>query len=217
MASPGGEKPYRLYRGGRVKGRVPSRRAGPRRHRRGRKPERDGKQPLPRARARSRPLGSPRKIRWGRELDDRARPDRPLLHRLGRARLPRLPQRRLRREQAAAADRQGARSRRTRAACSRTRRSILLLGTDHSLAASRSGDRHSDSITLLRTDPRPRPALLPLDPARPARRDPRLRRARRSTPPSRSAARGSRRARSPPTPTSRSTTSWSSTSPSSRT
>ena len=31
--------------------------------------------------------------------------------------------------------------------------SILLLGTDHSLAASRSGDRHSDSITLLRTDP----------------------------------------------------------------
>jgi LCP family protein required for cell wall assembly len=31
--------------------------------------------------------------------------------------------------------------------------SILLLGTDHSLAASRAGDRHSDSITLLRTDP----------------------------------------------------------------
>ena len=31
--------------------------------------------------------------------------------------------------------------------------SILLLGTDHSLAVSRSGDRHSDSITLLRTDP----------------------------------------------------------------
>ena len=30
---------------------------------------------------------------------------------------------------------------------------ILLLGTDHSLAVSRSGDRHSDSITLLRTDP----------------------------------------------------------------
>jgi LCP family protein required for cell wall assembly len=30
---------------------------------------------------------------------------------------------------------------------------ILLLGTDHSPAASRAGDRHSDSITLLRTDP----------------------------------------------------------------
>ena len=30
---------------------------------------------------------------------------------------------------------------------------ILLLGTDHSTAAARSGDRHSDSITLLRTDP----------------------------------------------------------------
>jgi len=31
--------------------------------------------------------------------------------------------------------------------------SILLLGTDHSLAVSRSGEQHSDSITLLRTDP----------------------------------------------------------------
>src|SRR4029077_6201937 len=28
-----------------------------------------------------------------------------------------------------------------------------LLGTDHSIAAARAGDRHSDSITLLRTDP----------------------------------------------------------------
>ncbi len=31
---------------------------------------------------------------------------------------------------------------------------ILLLGTDHSLNASRSGDQHSDSIMLLRTDPK---------------------------------------------------------------
>jgi LCP family protein required for cell wall assembly len=30
---------------------------------------------------------------------------------------------------------------------------ILMLGTDHSIAAARAGDRHSDSITLLRTDP----------------------------------------------------------------
>jgi polyisoprenyl-teichoic acid--peptidoglycan teichoic acid transferase len=30
---------------------------------------------------------------------------------------------------------------------------ILLLGTDHSAAASRAGDRHSDSIMLVRTDP----------------------------------------------------------------
>ena len=30
---------------------------------------------------------------------------------------------------------------------------ILLLGTDHSSLASRAGDRHSDSIVLLRTDP----------------------------------------------------------------
>jgi LCP family protein required for cell wall assembly len=31
---------------------------------------------------------------------------------------------------------------------------ILLLGTDHSLNASRAGDQHSDSIMLLRTDPK---------------------------------------------------------------
>jgi LCP family protein required for cell wall assembly len=31
---------------------------------------------------------------------------------------------------------------------------ILLLGTDHSLNASRAADRHSDSILLLRTDPK---------------------------------------------------------------
>jgi LCP family protein required for cell wall assembly len=31
---------------------------------------------------------------------------------------------------------------------------ILLLGTDHSLNASRSSDQHSDSIVLLRTDPK---------------------------------------------------------------
>ena len=66
MASPGGEKPYRLYRGGRVKGRVPSpgrpEKAPPRA-----RPERDGKSryrgPGPKPTARS-----PRKIRWSREL-----------------------------------------------------------------------------------------------------------------------------------------------------
>lgn len=31
---------------------------------------------------------------------------------------------------------------------------ILLLGTDHSLNASRAGDQHSDSMMLLRTDPK---------------------------------------------------------------
>src|SRR3954452_10625618 len=66
MASPGGEKPYRLYRGGRVKGRVPtlSPPSPP-----PRKPTaaRDGKGryrgpgPKPAARA-------ARKIRWGRQI-----------------------------------------------------------------------------------------------------------------------------------------------------
>ena len=31
---------------------------------------------------------------------------------------------------------------------------ILLLGTDHSLNASRASDQHSDSIQILRTDPK---------------------------------------------------------------
>src|SRR5436190_615276 len=73
MASPGGEKPYRLYRGGRVKGRVPKAARG----------------------VLTKDQGS-------------------LLT---------------------------------------NSTSILLLGTDHSLATSRAGDRHSDSITLLHTDP----------------------------------------------------------------
>jgi hypothetical protein len=63
MASPGGEKPYRLYRGGRVKGRVPTVERPPRVPR----PERDGRRsyrgPGPKPTARP-----PRKIRWGREI-----------------------------------------------------------------------------------------------------------------------------------------------------
>src|SRR6187549_431833 len=68
MASPGGEKPYRLYRGGRVKGRVPteaSQKAPPRSPR----TDRDGRSryrgPGPRPEKRRR---GPRRIRWGREI-----------------------------------------------------------------------------------------------------------------------------------------------------
>src|SRR2546426_3372094 len=66
MASPGGEKPYRLYRGGRVKGRVPTlspQKAPPREPRSGRdeKSRYRGPGPKPTARA-------ARRIRWAREL-----------------------------------------------------------------------------------------------------------------------------------------------------
>ena len=164
--APGEEKPYRVYRGGRVKGRVPT-------------PAR----PKPRAAARrgataatvaSAAARAGRARRGGSaggadRHRDRARD--PLLRRLGAARLPRLPQRRLGGEQAARRRRRAARSRPTRARCSRTRPTILLLGTDHR-SRPRAGDR------ALRLDhapphrPGPPPALLPLDPARPARRDP---------------------------------------------
>src|SRR5580765_8672503 len=66
MSTPGGEKPYRVYRGGRTKGRVPTvgrpEKSPPRP-----KAERDGRSryrgPGPKATA-----GRPRQIRWGREL-----------------------------------------------------------------------------------------------------------------------------------------------------
>jgi polyisoprenyl-teichoic acid--peptidoglycan teichoic acid transferase len=149
MASPGGEKPYRLYRGGRVKGRVPTvtpRKPSPREPRDGR----DGK-------ARFRGPGpkkprAPRRIRWGREIGIAI-----VLVALffvvwaalgyfafrsgvsdANKRLPATAR------QVLAPDKGPLFSNST---------SILLLGTDHSLAVSRSGDRHSDSITLLRTDP----------------------------------------------------------------
>jgi LCP family protein required for cell wall assembly len=149
MASPGGEKPYRLYRGGRTKGRVPT--VGrPEKTSRAR-PERDGRSryrgPGPKKAARR-----PRKIRWGRELTIALvlvvaffvvwAAIGYLVFRGGVSDAnKRLPQAaRL----ALAPDKGSLFSNPT---------TILLLGTDHSIAAARAGDRHSDSITLLRTDP----------------------------------------------------------------
>jgi polyisoprenyl-teichoic acid--peptidoglycan teichoic acid transferase len=151
MASPGGEKPYRLYRGGRTKGRVPTvgrpEKAPPRA-----RPDRDGRRryrgpgPMPSARR-------PRQIRWGREITIAIvlivlffltwGAIGYLVFRGGvseaNKRLPKTAR------TALAADKGSLFS---------TPTAILLLGTDHSLAASRAGDRHSDSITLLRTDPK---------------------------------------------------------------
>jgi LCP family protein required for cell wall assembly len=147
MAPPGGEKPYRLYRGGRVKGRVPTIERPPR----ARPPEPDGRRryrgPGPKPTPRR-----PRKIRWGREIGIAIvlivlffvvwAVVGYLSFRSGvSAANKRLPKPAAR---ALAADRGSMFS---------TPSNILLLGTDHSLAVSHSGDRHADSITLLRTDP----------------------------------------------------------------
>ncbi len=149
MASPGGEKPYRLYRGGRVKGRVPT--LSPPKREREPRPDRDGRRryrgPGPKPTARP-----PRKIRWGREIGIAI-----LLvvvffivwgligyltFRGGvsdaNKRLPNAASGALTKD---------------RGSVLTNSTSILLLGTDHSLATSRAGDRHSDSITLLHTDP----------------------------------------------------------------
>ena len=150
MASSGGEKPYRLYRGGRTKGRVPTvgrPEKSPPRPRPGRDGRSNYRGPGPTAAARR-----PRRIRWSREVAIALvlivlffiawAALGYLTFRGGvsqaNKRLPKAARRAL------TADRGNLLS---------TPTTILLLGTDHSLAASRAGDRHSDSITLLRTDP----------------------------------------------------------------
>jgi LCP family protein required for cell wall assembly len=150
MASSGGEKPYRIYRGGRVKGRVPS--TGPRQPPpRTPRSDRDGREryrgPGPR-RAR-RPA---RKIRWGREIGIALL--LVVLFLIVWGLLGYLVFR------GGVSDANKRLPRQARTALSPDSGSllsnsttILLLGTDHSKAASRLGDRHSDSITLLRTDP----------------------------------------------------------------
>jgi LCP family protein required for cell wall assembly len=151
MASPGGEKPYRVYRGGRTKGRVPTVGRPEKKEPAGPRPERDGRSryrgPGPKKTARA-----PRRIRWGRELTIALvlivlffvvwGVAGYLVFRSGVSDAnERLPQ--------------SARTALTpdKGSLLSTPTAILLLGTDHSLAATRSGDRHSDSITLLRTDP----------------------------------------------------------------
>lgn len=150
MSSPGGDKPYRVYRGGRTKGRVPT--VGrPERERQRERADRDGRRnyrgPGPKVAPRK-----PRQIRWGRELTI------ALVTIIGfflvwgvigylvfRGGVSEANKRLPRSTRSALAPDQGS--------LFSTPSAILLLGTDHSLAAARSGDRHSDSITLLRTDP----------------------------------------------------------------
>ncbi|MDX6506620.1 MAG: hypothetical protein QOG06_1264 [Gaiellaceae bacterium] len=150
MATPGGEKPYRLYRGGRQKGRVPGvgrpEKAAPKA-----RPERDGRSryrgPGPKPTARK-----PRQIRWTREISIALvlivlffivwAALGYLVFRSGvsdaNKRLPQSARRALTPDTGSLLS---------------SPSTILLLGTDHSAAAARAGDRHSDSITLLHTDP----------------------------------------------------------------
>ncbi len=150
MASSGGEKPYRLYRGGRVKGRVPTA-APPKQPPRGPRTGRDGRRPYrgPGGGPTSKP---PRRIRWGREIGIALVLSilffliwgvlGYLTFRGGvsaaNKRLPNAARNALRKDNGSLFSSSTA---------------ILLLGTDHSPQVSRVGDRHSDSITLLRTDP----------------------------------------------------------------
>ena len=152
MTSPGGEKPYRLYRGGRVKGRVPTA-TPPKSPPRGPRAPRDGRReyrgPGPRPKKARRPA---RQIRWGREIGIALLLS--LLFFIVWALLGYLAFR----GGVSAANKRLPRTARTALAADKgslfsNSTSILLLGTDHSAQVSRVGDRHSDSITLLHTDP----------------------------------------------------------------
>ena len=145
MSTPGGEKPYRVYRGGRTKGRVPTvgrpEKSAPRP-----KAERDGRSNYrgPGAKTTAR---RPRKIRWARELTIALvlilvffiawATIGYLVFRSGvseaNKRLPQSARRALTPD---------------RGSLLSTPTAILLLGTDHSIAAARAGDRHSDSIKI---------------------------------------------------------------------
>jgi LCP family protein required for cell wall assembly len=152
MASPGGEKPYRLYRGGRVKGRVPTA-TPPKSPPRGPRPPRDGRRqyrgPGPRPKQTRR---RPRHIRWGREIGIAILVS--LLFFIVWAVLGYLAFR----GGVSSANKRLPKTARTaltpdKGSLFSNSTSILLLGTDHSAQVSRVGDRHSDSITLLHTDP----------------------------------------------------------------
>jgi LCP family protein required for cell wall assembly len=150
MASSGGDKPYRIYRGGRVKGRVPTA-APPRQAPREPRTGRDGRRPYrgPGARPTRRPQ---RRIRWAREIGIAL-----VLSILFFALWALLGYLTFRGGVSGANKRlpQGARNALTpdKGAAISNSTDVLILGTDHSPQVTRTGDRHSDSITLLRTDP----------------------------------------------------------------
>ena len=150
-----GVKPYRRYRGGRVKGRVPLDEA----KRAPAKPAKTRPQgpaplgPLDRARPRRAPALLPRLgllgyLSFSRGVDE------------ANERLPRRAYDRL-------AEHDGS--------ILSDPATILVIGTDGGSAPGRGDSNRSDSLMLLRTDPEHAPALVPLDPARPPRRHPRLR------------------------------------------
>jgi polyisoprenyl-teichoic acid--peptidoglycan teichoic acid transferase len=145
-----GEKPYRLYRGGRVKGRVPL----------GHRPERAAKPRPPQPpRADGAPPGAPQKpekprkpANWRRRIGIGAAvlflflvawlvagylAFRSGVH-AANDRLPRSARKALTTQHGLLLSRPT---------------HILLLGTDHSANRDRSGLRHSDSIMLVRSDP----------------------------------------------------------------
>src|SRR5262245_33333504 len=144
MSAPGGEKPYRLYRGGRTKGRVPS--VGRPEKTQRERADRDGRRryrgPGPKP-----PARRPRQIRWGREIAIALvlivlffivwGAIGYLVFRGGvkdaNKRLPPAAWRALTPDKGSLLSNPTA---------------ILLLGSDHPLAAPPTGDQHSDSVPI---------------------------------------------------------------------
>lgn len=152
MSPAGGDKPYRVYRGGRVKGKVPSfsregRMGGPERDGRFRLRGRDKGPPKAPQRA-----GAPKKRRWGRWILTTVGVLVLLLIIWGIASYFSF------RSGVAAANKRLPKSAKAALTPSHglllsNSTNILVLGTDHASIAARAGDRHSDSIMIVHTDP----------------------------------------------------------------
>jgi LCP family protein required for cell wall assembly len=148
MSAPHGEKPYRVYRGGRVKGKVPT----IPRPTREREPDADGRRDY-RGPGPKRPGDGWRSWRWKRWTGLSILVLFVLLVvwllaaylsfrggvKEANKRLPESARLALTPDDGMMLSHPSV---------------ILLLGTDHSLNASRASDQHSDSIQLLRTDPK---------------------------------------------------------------
>jgi LCP family protein required for cell wall assembly len=151
---PGEEKPYRTYRGGRAKGKVPSATPRPARRAAGDKGGRRDKPGAARTDYRGPGARSDRRqdVRWGRRIGLGALVLLLLIVVWGVASWFAFSSGVSDANKRLTPDARSALAAQNGLLLSHST-TVLLLGTDNSQIGGRTGDRHSDSILLLRTDP----------------------------------------------------------------
>jgi len=150
----GEEKPYRTYRGGRAKGKVPSATPRPGRRSNGAKGDRRDKQGGARTDYRGPGARTERQtdVRWGRRVAIGAAALFVLILVWAVASWFAFSSGVAKANKQLTPDAKSALVAQSGLLLSHST-TVLLLGTDNSQIGGRSGDRHSDSILLLRTDP----------------------------------------------------------------